>query len=443
MHDPSLPVPGSSAGGKALDCHLSGPCILASPGNTPVALSYSGPWRSGCQALISLFPIFFQAASTRVTIGINPYSINLFCSEQHFSIDRCDGIDDIDSMIQSKDSHTAGRGVMKVGVLTVDKVSVDGRRFQFKVACGREGTRNGTVQAIEVWNPYLAGIVSVWKEPKTKRVYVVNGHHRLAAAKRLGVGKLVVQALNVKTDTQARACGAQINMAEGTALPLDVAKFARDTGATADDLSKQGISLRSALVSDGLALATLPEALFSAYVMGKLPHARAVALGGTGLEGTDLIRLAALAEKQKLTPSQVKEAGRLARDGPQHTETQGTLFGPKHTRSSLIAERAKVTDYVLGRLGKEERLMRYVSAKDRAARLAETDVAEVDVDRAKSLAGPAAQARALFRRFSVLQGATSEAINKAAQRIAQGERVDRVCREEYSAIVDAVASELV
>ncbi|HSW49805.1 MAG TPA: hypothetical protein VLH09_06490, partial [Bryobacteraceae bacterium] len=72
-------------------------------------------------------------------------------------------------------------------------IARDPERFQFKrEAIGKGGTTDEFRQT-KKWNENLAGIVSVWLDPKDGKTYVVNGHHRLELAERLGVPDLNVR----------------------------------------------------------------------------------------------------------------------------------------------------------------------------------------------------------------------------------------------------------
>ena len=117
--------------------------------------------------------------------------------------------------------------------------------MQFKLMENADGT-NGHDAIKGKWNDLYAGIITIWKPENPKqyglkrgeRYIVVNGHHRLAHAKRFGVQNMRVQVLyegkgpdpqtsNV-TPLAARRIGAEINIVDGKGTIYDQVKFLRD-----------------------------------------------------------------------------------------------------------------------------------------------------------------------------------------------------------------------
>jgi hypothetical protein len=119
--------------------------------------------------------------------------------------------------------------------------------MQFKQGVDIEGVKEET--RIEgPWNEDFAGQLQVWLNPEDGQTYVVNGHHRLEAAKRLGASRVAVRFIkSAQNPIEARTVGALTNIAEGRGTPLDVAKLFRDTGLQAEDLQRFGVTRRSAL----------------------------------------------------------------------------------------------------------------------------------------------------------------------------------------------------
>ena len=117
--------------------------------------------------------------------------------------------------------------------------------MQFKAVESADGT-NGRDAIKGKWNDLYAGIITIWL-PLDKKQYglkrsekyiVVNGHHRLAHAKRHGVVTLRVQvlyegkgpdrAVSNFTALAARRIGAEINIVDGKGSLFDQVKFLRD-----------------------------------------------------------------------------------------------------------------------------------------------------------------------------------------------------------------------
>jgi hypothetical protein len=110
------------------------------------------------------------------------------------------------------------------------EIGFDPSRFQYKINATATTGEVGSLSGVRKWAPNLSGVMSVWKDPADGKVYVVNGHNRLALANRLGAEAVTVRFLNAATATEARAIGALQNIAEGAGTPMDAAKFFRDTG---------------------------------------------------------------------------------------------------------------------------------------------------------------------------------------------------------------------
>jgi ParB-like chromosome segregation protein Spo0J len=77
------------------------------------------------------------------------------------------------------------------------------------------------------------------------RFKVVNGHHRVELARRVGAPEMNVFHISANSIPEARAIGAEQNIAEGTATPLDVAKYFRDAGITPEKIKTAGLSMKS------------------------------------------------------------------------------------------------------------------------------------------------------------------------------------------------------
>jgi ParB-like chromosome segregation protein Spo0J len=195
---------------------------------------------------------------------------------------------------------------------------------------------------VKRWRPELAGVILVWRDPADGRVFVVNGHHRLALARRLGVAEVDVRFIAARDAAEARAIGALANMAEGRATPVDVAKFIRDSGRTPESLAAEGISLNETLARDGLSLAKLHPQLFASVATGVLPLGRALAIAVL-TRHEDQARLAALAEhlerRRTISDPLIREMAADMETAPRQTVEQADLFGSYVDEKSLFLER--------------------------------------------------------------------------------------------------------
>lgn len=321
-------------------------------------------------------------------------------------------------------------------------IAADPARFQFKET--GPGGVTPELKNVGTWNPQLAGVVSVWRDPVDGLTYVVNGHHRLELAQRLGVPEINVQFVDAPDAAEARASGAFINMAEGRGTATDVAKFLRDRHATPADLETRGVSLRGDITRDGLALSKLAPDVFDQVATGKAPQQWGVAIGNL-LEDPALQREALAAARssgKRLSQAEVGEIARQVRDAGTEAVQQETLFGKQEDRHALYANRAQLAAALKRQLSTDRRLFGYVSREGRAEQLGRAGSTQIDVGAARTLAEQASQAEEIFDRLYTRSGPIAEAVHAGAKRIAQGERPSAVAADIYPAISDAVGAEL-
>ena len=80
------------------------------------------------------------------------------------------------------------------------------------------------------------------------------------------------------TAEEARAMGAMINIAEGSATAIDVAKVLKEHTITEEELQRY-ISPRSKIARDGIALSKLNDWIFTQVAIRRLPLERSVIIG--------------------------------------------------------------------------------------------------------------------------------------------------------------------
>lgn len=214
-------------------------------------------------------------------------------------------------------------------VLRTSEIFADPNRFQFKSGVDAAGVqRQGSLDGVEGWNTDAEGQLQVWTDPMDGKPYVVNGHNRLAAAKRLGIPSVRVEELLAGTAEQARAQGAIANIASGGGTVFDAAKFLRDSGVSDPaQLKQMGIPLDSGLGAQGLALSRLPGNLFQDAVDGRLSLGKAVALGGSGLDEVQMQAAMRAMAGNDMTDAAFNEVLQQARSAPVVQGEQVDLFG--------------------------------------------------------------------------------------------------------------------
>lgn len=322
--------------------------------------------------------------------------------------------------------------------LDPSSIDVDPKRFQYKIIGEHTATGSvGSLTGVRKYDPNLAGILQVWKDPDDGKTYVVNGHNRLDLAKKLGADSVAVRYLKAPSAKAARAIGALTNIAEGRGDALDAAKFFRDTGISKEDLSAKGIPMREKIATDGLALSKLDDSLFRRTIDGDIPMNRAAIVGGSGLDHAsqrDLMKLVDKEAKRKnLTDGAISEMVDIAKSSQVHQESTLSLFGEETVTKSNMIEKAKLQSAIKQRLSREKNLFGTVSrgrAADELSRGGNT------IDKAKSgeISTNADRALKQFDQMKNLSGHVSDAINRAASRMASGESQKSVEKDLYAEI---------
>jgi hypothetical protein len=337
-------------------------------------------------------------------------------------------------------------GISSTGLATLDPktIKVDPKRFQYKLigehtASGEVGSLSG----VQKWDPNLGGVLQVWKDPADGGTYVVNGHNRLALAKRAGAQAVDARFLNVPNAKAARSVGALTNIAEGRGTALDAAKFFRDSGLTRSDLQSRGIPMREAIAQDGLNLSNLDDSIFRKTIDGNLSISRASIIGGAGLEPTqqrDLVKLIERDGKRRnLTDGAIAELADAAKASSTNSQQTMSLFGMEEVQQSNLIERAQLQASIKRRLAREKKLFGTVANASAAEDLGRAGN-QINRETSGAISQQAAIALGTFDQLKNLSGPVSDALNAAATRVSKGESARAVERDAYQAVLEAVQS---
>lgn len=326
-------------------------------------------------------------------------------------------------------------------------ITVDAARFQFKAGANAQGvTSQAKIEG--PWNEARAGTLMVWKDPANGQTYVVNGHHRLAAALAKGASRVAVRYLEAGDASEARIEGALTNIAEDKGTPIDAATLMREAPKKFADAH---LPKHSALVRDATGLAHLSDPLFARVVSGDISEQTGGAIGSSGLTPEGQAAVVKLVDRQQtkgrtLTPAQVRmlaedvaSTPEVATGGDGQTDIFGVL-GDERT-ASVAVEKAVLRGWVGAALAKDKRLFGFVSKAGRAEALAKGGNI-IDEAASKAIAAEAGTIGAVFDRLARSKGPVSAALNAAAARIAAGEPVHAVRSDLLEAVKAAVATEL-
>jgi hypothetical protein len=320
----------------------------------------------------------------------------------------------------------------------VEQLDLEPDRFQFK----REGGR--AISDVEEFDPELAGLIRVWRDPADGRAKVIDGHSRVGRAKQLGVETVPqVRFIRAKTAEDARVAGAMINLAEGNATSVDVAKLMRDNNYDEAFLASRNIAPSNALGADGVALAELHPSIFNAVATGDFPVQRAAVIGRSGLEPEQQLALVKLLDKseargRRLTNDEIDQLIQDVKGAGVTTERQQTLFGEEEIKRSNALERAEAAAFARREIAQDRRLFQFLTRGERAERIAERGAGEIDVVRSGEIAQESGAAEAFFNVEARRQGEVSDILNDAARRIAEGGDRNAIKREATDRIKGAL-----
>jgi 2'-5' RNA ligase len=333
----------------------------------------------------------------------------------------------------------------KVGEMATRDLHVAPHKFQYKLSTDAEGVST-LLKDTKVYNPDLANVISVWRDPTDGKFYTVNGHHRYELAKRTGQKTVTVRHIVASDATAARAIGAMQNIAEGRGTAIDAAKFLRDTGTTVEDFKAKGISLGEKTAADGLALSKLDLAIFSKVVAGDVRIGRAVAIGEATDDHAEQKAILSLVERKerggaKVSDGVLSELIRLVKGSGKAEETTADLFGSQQITRSLALEKAEISDYIKSQLAKDKKLFGFVAKEGRATELARAGN-KIDVEKSREISSGAAQAEEVYNKLSSRGGPISTVLDEAAARLADGDNGTAVKSDVYQRIRAEVSKTL-
>ena len=309
-------------------------------------------------------------------------------------------------------------------ILNIDDLHVDPERFQYKLGANKKGVTAGQFSDIE-YNPAFAGTIHIWRDPDNGKDYVVNGHHRTELAKRSGYkGKVQVFYLDADTPAEARAAGALINIAGGRGTAIDAAKFMRETGAKSDEMQRKGVSLKGKVAADADILKDLSNHIFRKVTLGTFRESRALAIARHVKDHDTQNKIAKQVDKsdkrkgrRALSDSVVEEMAREALLAGKRREKTVDLFGEHDDERSTFVERAELKSALRRDITSQLSAFKAVSSEKRAEMLTSDDQT-ITADTNREKAGSLEEFLSDFDRESSYKGELSDAINTAAEELA-------------------------
>lgn len=270
--------------------------------------------------------------------------------------------------------------------IPVKDINIDGETFQFRVDIENETARANNLKNAD-FNEDVSGTVLVY-EDEFKDLYVVNGEYRVKLAKQSKqetINGKIITADNY-TVQEARALGAMINIAEGSATSLDIAKLIRDSDTTTEELKGMGVSIESTLVQDGIALSNLHPSIFNRVFARTMPIKRGVAIGKQLADNQEaqlevLKMLKTYERKGKAITNEVlTEIISFVKGSETIKGTQTDLFGTAALKKTNALERAELVSHVKNVLKNKKTLLKKIT-KDKNADILEKLGNEMDQDK--------------------------------------------------------------
>lgn len=224
------------------------------------------------------------------------------------------------------------------------------------------GTSN-QFEGVHKYDQSSGGAITVWKRNDGKR-FVMNGHHRLDLAKRTNEPHVLTHTYNESDGIdfhQARGLGALQNIREDKGTAIDAAAVMRDLGYTPKELKESGISTRSNVAKDALSLLKLQPESIQMVADGDVPEAVGAAIGDAGLTPRQEAVAMNSAKKNPGMFETRREGMELAEEARSRQSVlkeadPNDLFG-EASEEIPIAERAKLSATLVGRLASNKRLL--------------------------------------------------------------------------------------
>lgn len=326
------------------------------------------------------------------------------------------------------------------GMRATAEIAADPERFQFRQGVNEQGEQRGnSLEGVTRWDTNAEGVLDVWTDLADGRTYVVNGHNRLARALQLGIPTVPVRELPAATAQEARAMGALSNIKAGQGTVFDAAKFMRDSGITSpDQLQQMGAPMSSGNAARGLALAQLPDNIFQAAVDGRLSVGKAAALGGAGLDETQMQTAFKSLGGQDMSDAKFAEMVAQVRSAPVVQGSQVDLFGNTEAMS-LMSQKADLVVKIRQDLLKDKRF--FGTAAKGAGRLEQAGN-KINVAGNKAIAADTDMVLRTFDQLKYTTGPVSDLLNDGARQIAEGAKPGVIADRIRGDIAEAVRRSL-
>ena len=326
----------------------------------------------------------------------------------------------------------------------VTEIDTDPTRLQFKAAGQGKGKAgvSGSLKDAKSYDPLFGKIVSVWRDPETGRLLVVNGHNRLDLARRSGVQNILTWEIDAPNAEQARAIGAMENIAEGQGTAWDAAKIMRDMGIDGEEMARRNIDVSKGVAQKGVALSRLPQEIFEQGATGKLSLDKAVALGSVKLDDVVVRDVAAAAAKGNWSAEKILQAMQEAKFAQTAEATGGGVLPGFESmfRTSNFEQLLDIRTEAFKALREEMVALTSVAREGRRGIL-EAAGNVVDVAGSQAARGQAAVAVEIFDRVTGYTGPVRDLLNEMAGQVGAKRSAKAIVTENLERLRAAIEAE--
>lgn len=331
------------------------------------------------------------------------------------------------------DTVTIDRKPASFGRFSADELGTDAASFQYKGGGDAAGVTD-RLAGIERWDPTASGKVFVFERADGSRV-VADGHQRLGLARRLLregreqrilLDGFLFREADGWTPADVRALAAKKNMQEGSGTAIDAARILRER----PDLIDGALPLTGPTMRQAEMLRRLSDEAFGMTVAGVIPENYAAAVGAMVRQKSQ--QAAVMADLIRAKPETEREARLMISDilaAGFRGEHQANLFGAAELTRSLLPERARILSTAIKTLTDDARLFGTLANRADVIEAA-GNVLQRQGNQAR--AEGAAALGELMVRLAQRTGPVSDALNRAAQAVAEGAKATQTARSFVS-----------
>ena len=345
------------------------------------------------------------------------------------------------STTKSVDLQPPSSGTLET--VDIESIKINPEKYQFKRLGQTPTGQSGSLADAAVYNPDLAGVLTVYRDPVDGQTYMVNGHNRFQKAKKSGQLTVNVRYIDAASPEEARVKGAMQNIAEGQGTPTDAAKIMRDTKMGAEEMIQQGITPSGVVMRKAIPLSKLPQALFDQVTTGQLEEGIGIAVGSSNAPDQVMFDLAKAAKKRNWSAAKTAEAASVANEAVVRQIKDPNalpLPGFDTITTSDFEKKLEIRMAIRAKLRSEINALG-VAANTKKAGTLQSVGNVINVDASKTARQEVLQGEAIFKTLSGLSGPLSKLINELSGQVKGSKRAVSVVESNIQKIKNTLKEE--